>query len=131
MGALAIDITDAAVLGAVTAGAAAALSTPSASGKRSSSRRRSGKAGAAAGSAGSTDSELSAGEEADQPAATIASKPSAPGVILAAGVLSAIDAGKKILADSSIDDPSKPAAGDKAAPAEGKAAGKPQGPGRN
>ncbi len=74
-----------AVLGAVTAGAAAALSTPSASGKRSVSRRKS-KAAGASGAASDTESELSAGEEVGEPAATIASKPSAPGGCLIWGV---------------------------------------------
>lgn len=53
------------------------------------------------------------------------------GVILAASVLSAIDAGKKILADSSFDEPSKPAAdGSKAPAAGGKADGTPKPPAR-
>ena len=45
-------------------------------------------------------------------------------MILAAGVLSAIDAGKKILADSP--EASKPAGGSNASGAEGKAEGKPR-----
>lgn len=131
------------MLGAVTAGAAAALNTPSPSSARKGKGRKGGKRSAA--SASSTDAELSSSseEEAEAAPVSIASKASAPGalarpaapraalhaglpavgrlacsaggackrvahpsslctfapagVILAAGVLSAIDAGKRIL----------------------------------
>lgn len=118
LSALAIDVTDAALLGAVAMGSIAAMSTPSAGGtsggtnggtgrKAGSSRTRTAatgggepglsEEGAAAEAAAGDASEAASGQRSSD---TIGSKASAPGIILAASVLSAFDAGKRFMADS-------------------------------
>lgn len=80
--ALAIDVTDAALLGGVMIGGYAAMSTPSSSG--GSSSRKAKAAAKAAGAAGdevdgAAEEGAAAGAEEQEPRATIGSKASAPG----------------------------------------------------
>ncbi|KAL4423422.1 hypothetical protein ABPG77_010000 [Micractinium sp. CCAP 211/92] len=114
LSAFAVDIADVAVLGAVAAGSMAALKTPSTTssgkkakkgGKKKASKRSPAAAGAEATSGADVEA-VDTEEEAQGGRQMISQKASAPGVILAASVLSAIDVGKKILASSDEDDSS-------------------------
>ncbi|KAL4443310.1 hypothetical protein ABPG75_011047 [Micractinium tetrahymenae] len=115
LSAFAVDIADVAVLGAVAAGSMAALSTPGSSSSGKKSKKGSKKASKRTAAAAAAAAEAAAGGEAEavEVAAKeeggremISQKASAPGVILAASVLTAIDVGRKILASPDDDDSS-------------------------
>eukprot|EP00887_Chlorella_sp_A99_P001045 scaffold14.g1045.t1 len=86
LSALAIDITDVAILGAVAAAAGGVALNSSGGGKQT--------AGGAAGAVGG-DANGEAG------AGGVAAKHSEPGIYLAAGILAAVDGAKKVLDDAS------------------------------